>query len=436
MPESETKARPCQACGQDCTGQPRIKDSKGRYLHKACYEKARAKAERRKPVEVQARPAPDADDHYGLDGDDLGLGDDLLANLPQTAGGPACPDCGSPSANGAILCTICGHNFQTGRSAGKVKVSKETAMGNASAAAASHSAAWLLALIGASIGGAVGAVAWAVVGVVLGLEIGYLAVGVGFLCGLGAALGARSKTGLVSGLVASGVAILAIAVGKFAIVQFVLDEAVAGARESIQAQMQNADQPWFTDEEALREMVSDESLRRERTGEVLRWPFGTSWEDAYEMDHYPPEVSGKIKMAWERMSETERASKKDELMRENMSASIADEIAWERDEQGQSITWPAGMTYDEAYLIEDYPPDIAREAQARWDAMSRQEQVQYLNKGLEEFAAMIENPELTAAMMSAGYGPKALFFDILWVVLAVGAAFGTGANVARGDAGF
>ncbi len=437
MAEAGTKVRVCQACGKDCTGQPRIKDKKGRYLHKACYEKALAKAKRKKPVEVLAPPAPENDDLYALEGADLGLGEDMLGDIPaHDPNGASCPDCGSAAHAGAVLCTVCGHNFQTGRSAGRVKVSRETALGSAAKVTATTSAAWLLALIGASIGGFIGAVAWAMVAFFFNLEHGYVAVGVGFLCGLGAVMGAQSKAGMVSGLVASGVAILAIIVGKLAVVQVTIDSAVSEVRQSIQAQMQNPDQPWFTDDEAIYELVSDESLRKERRGERLRWPFGQSWEDAYELEHYPTEVRNSVTDRWKRLSEGERSAKKDEMMRENMAASIASEIAFERAEAGQQLTWPANMTYEKAYLVEDYPRDIVTEAQARWDAMSRVEQANYLNEGFERYAAMLSSPEMSAAAIGETYDGVDFAFDALWIILAVGVAFGTGANVASGETGF
>jgi len=436
MSDAQTKVRECQACGKDCTGQPRIKDKKGRYLHKACYEKARAKALARKPVEVAAPPPPDNDDLYGLEGADLGLGDDMLADIPaHDANAATCPNCGSAAQAGAVLCTVCGHNFQTGKSAGRVKVSKETALGNATKTTATTSAAWLLALIGASIGGFVGAVGWALVTVLLNREIGYVAVGVGFLCGLGAAVGAQSKAGWVTGIVASGVAILALIVGKVAAVQIVVEDAVSEARQSVQAQMINPDQPWFTDDEAIYEMVSDESLRRQRKGERLRWPLGQSWEDAYELEHYPTEIRNNVTDRWKRMSEAERSAKKDEMMREEMAARIASEIAYERAEAGQQLTWPGNMTFEQAILVEDYPPEIVKEAQARWDGMTRPEQAQYVNEGFEKFAELLSSPEFAAAAMSAEYDGVDLAFDALWVLLAVGAAFTTGANVARTDTG-
>lgn len=39
---STATAKICGICGEDCAGQPRIKDPKGRYYHKACYERVMA----------------------------------------------------------------------------------------------------------------------------------------------------------------------------------------------------------------------------------------------------------------------------------------------------------------------------------------------------------------------------------------------------------
>ncbi|MCA9274001.1 MAG: hypothetical protein KDA31_13270 [Phycisphaerales bacterium] len=453
MSESETKVRVCQACGKDCSGQPRIKDKKGRYLHKACYEKALAKAKKRQPVEVMAprkRPAAAAatavpvptrqaepTDIYGLEDDALGLGgDDMFADMPAAdPNAAACPECGSAIPGGSVLCTVCGHNFQTGKSAGRVRVSKETALGNATKATASNSAAWLLALIGSSIGGAIGAFAWAMVALLLNLEHGYIAVGVGFLCGLGAAVGAQSRAGIVTGLVASGVAILAIAVGKFAVVQIAVDSIAEGARESMQSLKVDANSPWFTDQDALLEMVFDEVTRRERRGETLVWPMGMSWDEAYELDDYPLDITTKVKSDWQKLTDEERSARKDALMRENQVASIANQIASDRIEAGQSLAWPAGMTYEEAYLIEDYPKDIVEDAGARWDGMTRAEQASYVNEKVEHFATLLESGEFTAGMMAASYSMKDLFFDAIWIILAVGTAFGVGANSNLGESG-
>ena len=54
----------CAICGRDCSGQPRIKDPKGRYFHKSCYEQAleerkmRQAAEREGEAEADVQPPP------------------------------------------------------------------------------------------------------------------------------------------------------------------------------------------------------------------------------------------------------------------------------------------------------------------------------------------------------------------------------------------
>ncbi|GAB5496727.1 MAG: hypothetical protein Phyf2KO_18070 [Phycisphaerales bacterium] len=433
MSDEAAKVRPCQACGKDCTGQPRIKDKKGRYLHKACYEKAKAKAKAKKEAALAAA-ATESDDIYGLEDVEPALSDDMFGDVqaPQ-ANAASCPDCGSMIQEGAVLCTVCGHNFQSNTSGGKIKVSKESGAKAMAASASVTSAAWLLALIGASIGGAIGAVGWAVVMVITGYEIGYIAVGVGFLCGLGAAIGAQSRAGLVSGLMAVGAAIVAIAVGKIVGVGVAISNDVGDLVAQAEAHMANPDMPWMSESDAILEMVNDESLRQERRGERLSWPIGQSWDTAYELQHFPSSIRVSVQMEWKKLTAEQRASKIDELMAEDMVASMADEVAWEKTEAGEQLSWPAGMSYDEAFMIEDYPSDIVADAQARWDGMTRAEQADYINQGVEYLQDLANNPEFAAELMSSSYTEKDLLFDVLWVILAAGAAFGTGANVARGD---
>lgn len=106
-------AKICIVCKKDCTGQPRTKDSRGRYFHRQCFEKAKrrlqaAKAARdRGPAAPQPEVAPVAE-----------IVDDGLESLAAFESGPTgdgCPGCGGPLAPDAILCTGCGYNRVTGR---------------------------------------------------------------------------------------------------------------------------------------------------------------------------------------------------------------------------------------------------------------------------------------------------------------------------------
>ncbi len=74
---SGAPAKTCVLCGEDCSTRARIKDPKGRYYCRACYEKERA---------ARAQPAA-----------------------------ASCPGCGRALPAGAVLCTSCGFNLESGR---------------------------------------------------------------------------------------------------------------------------------------------------------------------------------------------------------------------------------------------------------------------------------------------------------------------------------
>lgn len=92
----------CVVCGQDCSNRPRTKDSRGRYICGECAKKARSA----KQPGVQKRKPPPAGD----------LMEELVAEAVAKQGDP-CPECGQIMPAGAILCTRCGYNVQTGKSA-------------------------------------------------------------------------------------------------------------------------------------------------------------------------------------------------------------------------------------------------------------------------------------------------------------------------------
>lgn len=118
MPDASEKI--CVLCGESCAGQPRIKDSRGRYYHKHCHERAvrqqrqRERRHERSATEafVAAEPPP------VLGGDDdvmsMLLDDSLPAVPPTMAGASTCPSCGEALAAGAVLCVHCGFNVQSG----------------------------------------------------------------------------------------------------------------------------------------------------------------------------------------------------------------------------------------------------------------------------------------------------------------------------------
>ena len=135
----------CTVCNDDVSAKPRTKDAKGRYFCTGCYEEAiRAKQEKREitplpkvsgnasgPVAKSSRPAPkappimrgmgDADDRYG----EPNVLEQLL-DLEPTIAAPTmiCPSCHSQIPAGGVMCTMCGHNMQTGTAVGATHVKK------------------------------------------------------------------------------------------------------------------------------------------------------------------------------------------------------------------------------------------------------------------------------------------------------------------------
>jgi len=83
----------CVLCGGDVENSPRLKDTKGRYMHRVCYERALA--------ERSGKP-------------------DAGAAATRAGSAIACPTCSAPLAATAMLCTACGFNLTSGTRVGTV----------------------------------------------------------------------------------------------------------------------------------------------------------------------------------------------------------------------------------------------------------------------------------------------------------------------------
>lgn len=119
MAGSAAGEKVCMLCGEDVTGKPRTKDAQGRYACKACLD-ARSKP---RPTVGPARPVAVAAPRATSE-------DALLSNLIDQATanqGPPCDSCGVIMDKGAVICTRCGHNRQTGKTTATrvVKAPKE-----------------------------------------------------------------------------------------------------------------------------------------------------------------------------------------------------------------------------------------------------------------------------------------------------------------------
>lgn len=174
---------------------------------------------------------------------DSAAGDDLFGELakqersvaaatptdapPRVVGGMAtpCPECGSAMAAGAVLCTACGYNTRTGKSARLAS----TGPGAAAVAAgvAKSVGSFALGCVLSLVGGLLGATVWFFVAMGTGYELGFVAWGVGLAAGAGMAIGAR-MAGPLPGVIASGIALLSIVVAKFCIFIAVIVSVVTG----------------------------------------------------------------------------------------------------------------------------------------------------------------------------------------------------------------
>lgn len=151
----------------------------------------------------------------------------------------------------------------------------------------------------AIIGGLIGAAIWAAIAYFAQISIGYIAVGVGFLAGLGMSIGAGDEASTEHGVVAAIIAIAAIAAGKYFTVLALVADAFPSA-STITGNYQ------FTDDDA-KVCIADQLVEQSNAdGKVLKWPNGKSPEDAESLADYPIEIVKDAESRWSAMSQDEQ----------------------------------------------------------------------------------------------------------------------------------
>ena len=106
------------------------------------------------------------------------------------------------------------------------------------------------ALVGGIAGGVIGVILWTSVTYFTGYEIGWVACLVGVLTGLGVSAAIEKRGGVLTGLLASLIAVGAIGVGKITMARLAASEAIADVGEN------------FTDEDAVFFMARNDSDAR------------------------------------------------------------------------------------------------------------------------------------------------------------------------------
>ena len=152
-----------------------------------------------------------------------------------------CPQCVSPLAANAVICTNCGYNVRTGKAiqtqtvAAKPKKSwfgkKEPKPGQVQDAMAPQGS-FMMGVLGSVGGGIIGGLVWFLIAHFTGYEVGYVALGVGALAGLGMQLGQKGYSQL-GGVVAALVAFLAIMGAKAAVFAVIIMGATDELDESM-----------------------------------------------------------------------------------------------------------------------------------------------------------------------------------------------------------
>lgn len=306
---AETMDKVCVLCGRSCAGQPRIKNVKGEYAHRAC-------ADKKQTAPAEAAPLHDADDD--LMGAFL---DDLPAPAQTQDAGDgiraACPGCGVSMAPGTVVCMSCGFNTRSGK-AGKTKVvagggASGGAKGlaglaaSAGAAAGSGMATLIGSVIGASIAGALGAAVWAGIIVATNYEIGYVAIGVGLACGFGAAVGSRGNTGMITGLVAVALTLLSISGGKYFAVSHLANEALAewGDASTMFADMSPDEMRDYAATNFV-DTIVEERLGAGGLNEATTTEYQELLDSGLFPDDYPADIVAEARSRWDGMDEPAR----------------------------------------------------------------------------------------------------------------------------------
>lgn len=128
--ETGGAAKVCIVCGANVAGKPRVKDAAGRYMCAGeCQKKAEAeslaRSEARERAKLQPPPPPKAGPvvKSAAAAKESNLLGDLISSSPMI-NAAACTACGNPMPGGAVVCTRCGFNSQTGKNL-KTAVIKE-----------------------------------------------------------------------------------------------------------------------------------------------------------------------------------------------------------------------------------------------------------------------------------------------------------------------
>lgn len=375
---STAPAKVCQICHQDCSKKPRVKDPQGRYSCEECVAQRQAEAallagadptpgvERRAAAKPAARPAP-AKAATVAEGTPAGFWDQpAAAPAPVAAAQTRCAQCGNGLTPGAVICTLCGFNAQSGRKL-KVKTGVDGGVtaGGVAAGAGKGAARFLLWLLGGGIAGGIGLGIWLALAIFANIEVGIVAIGVGALIGAGVAVTGQKHLNAISGAVAAAIAFFCVAGWKIAF-YFILTAGVNAAPQLVTGALESELKGPNGDEVALEYYVYTVATDLEGKGQKGVWPEGLE---------------------------------------------------------------AAGTDERQMAALEEYPEKVQKETQSRWAKLSPTDRDAVKQKIIDEARAEMQAASQTAqAEMKSAITAREIAFSILWTVLACGAAFSIGSK--------
>lgn len=158
-------------------------------------------------------------------------------------------------------------------------------------------------LIGGLVGGAIGAAVWGAIAYYTGYEIGWIAWLVGALVGLLTGSLAGDDASPMTGVAAAVIALVAIAMGKFAVIHTHVSKASAKIHSEYRV----------TDDIAMIAIAEQVVEEWEKAAKPLKWPEGKGKDDAEAEADFPKDVWADAKTRWDAMQPGQRESYKQDL---------------------------------------------------------------------------------------------------------------------------
>jgi hypothetical protein len=146
------------------------------------------------------------------------------------------------------------------------------------------------ALLGALIGAGI----WAGITYATNREVGFIAWGIGGLVGLAVRYAAQESEGPKFGVLAAGVAILAIVAGKFLAVSLLVSSINIG--DNIQV----------TDQDMIVQQADEICKDRQAKGKRVNFPAGMALEKAHKREDYPTDVWQEATKKWNALGPAEQ----------------------------------------------------------------------------------------------------------------------------------